>query len=392
MRVKRNVDSLAIFGGATLFSSVKGVGELAMPDVEDYLRMLKRALGASSLTNNGAYARELERRLAMLHDVRHCFAFANAALGIIMLMRIFAGGRRGEVVMPAFSYRGLPHFAHWAGQTPCFGDVEEETHGLDPRTLSEIVHERTTSILAVNNANGACAIEELSEEAERLRVPLFYDSVYGVASTYDGRPLGGFGRAEVFSLHATKLLNGFEGGYATTNDDALAAALRALRDNGTTNTYLNEMHAAMALLSLDDLDGLIERNRARYESYKRILAQIPGLRFVDHHDAGEKYNFELVIVEALTTWPLTRDETVGLLRAEGAAIVAYYSPPLHDSGNTFESVRATNLPVAESLAKRFFQLPVGELVSLSDIERIGEYLEFVAASGGEIAARLRAAR
>ena len=388
--MNRSIDSLAIFGSAPLFPSVKGIGQLAMPNIEDYLSMLKRAVDARSLTNNGPYARELERRLATFHDVRHCVAVANAALGIIMLMRIFAAGRRGEVVMPAFSFRGLPHFAHWAGQVPCFGEVEEETHGLDPRTLSEVVNQRTTSILCVNNSNGACAIEELSREAERLGVPIFYDSVYGLASTYRGRPLGGFGRCEVFSLHATKLLNGFEGGYVATNDDGLFAALRAMRDGGTTNAYLNEMHAAMALLCLEDVHTLIERNRARYEAYKRIVAEVPGLRFLDHHAIGERHNYELVHVEVQGGWPLTRDETVQLLRAEGCAIVAYFNPALHESGNPFESVRATKLSVAESLARRFFQLPVGELVSLADIERLGEYLRFLAVSGNEVATRLRA--
>ena len=292
--------------------------------------------------------------------------------------------------MPSFSYRGLPHFAQWAAQMPAFCDVEETTHGLDPRTLETRLDERTTAILAVSNFNSACSIDELCDLARRNGIPIFFDSVYAAGATYRGTPLGSFGCAEVFSLHATKLLNGFEGGYVTTDDDDLAAWLRRLRDGDGVNVRLNDVHAAMALASLDELATVIARNRERYRKYQSVCERLPGFALLPYrNEESERYNYQMAVVEVTDPWPFTRDETVKLLRAEGVAITAYYSPPLHRSAHAPAGSAVPDLPVSERLAERFMQLPVGELVSLEDIETLGAYLETVASQGASVAQRLR---
>ena len=117
--IKTTLDDLAIFGGPPLFSEVRPIGQLAVPAQEAFLDRVKQAYDARRLSNDGPQVRELEERLAEFHGVRHCIALANAGLGLMMLMQILAQGRSGQVIMPAFTFRGLPHFARWAGQTQC---------------------------------------------------------------------------------------------------------------------------------------------------------------------------------------------------------------------------------------------------------------------------------
>lgn len=378
---------LAVFGGRPLFESPRPVGQLAMPNVEAFLQMLKATFDRSQLSGNGPLVLSLEERLCVLHQVRNCVTVANAGLGIIMLMRVFARNGCSEIVMPAFSYRGLPHFARWAGQVPRFTDVERSSHGLDPAALN--MSKESTSVLAVNNFNSTCDIDGISEVARNAGIPVFFDSVYGLGSTYQGKPLGSNGDAEVFSMHATKLLNGFEGGYVTTNDDDLAAQLRSMRDGGF-NAVLNEVHAAMALRCLDDLDDIISRNEARYRVYQRLLEPLNGLALLPYrNEVTERHNYEMAVVEAGNEWPLSRDETVKVLRAENIAIVAYYSPPLHLSPHASVTIDRPTLPVSEDLSRRFFQLPVGELTTPEDAERVCTFLFDLSKHGASIARRLR---
>lgn len=378
---------LAVFGGQPLFKFPRPVGQLAMPDVEAFLQTLKEAFDRRQLSSNGPLTLSLEERLCTFHQVRNCVTVANAGLGLIMLMRIFARSRPGEVVMPSFSYRGLPHFAQWAGQIPRFADVERETHGLNPATLN--ISAESTSVLAVNNFNSPCDIRGVSEAAAAARVPVFFDSVYGLGTTYCGKPLGSNGRAEVFSLHATKLLNGFEGGYVTTDDDDLAAQLRSARDTGF-NAVLNEAHAAMALRCLDDLDDVVARNEERYRAYQRLLEPLGGLVLLQYRDElTERHNYEMAVVEVRDEWPLSRDETVKVLRAENIAIVGYYSPPLHLSPHAPALTGNRSLPVSEDLSRRFFQLPVGELTTLEDVERACAFIDDLSKHGPSVAKRLR---
>jgi len=398
---KSRIDDLAVFGGPPLFTTPRPIGQLDAPQVGLYLATLKEAYDARHLTNDGPIVVKLERKLAELHGARHCIAVANAGLGLTMLMQIFSQGRHGEVVIPAFSYRGLPHFCQWAGQTPRFCDVDPHTHFLDPTALEATLGPQTTSVLAVCNFNDPGDIDGVCEVGRRHDVPVFLDSVYAAGTTYGGRMLGSFAHAEVFSLHATKLLNGFEGGYITTNNDDLARLLQWQRNfslpglrpdiAGTAtvlglNAKLNELHAALAILSADRLDAIIARNRARFEVYRDRLITVPGLELMPYAQ-GERVNYQMAVAEVGKEWPLTRDKTVALLRAEGAAISAYYSPPLHRSEHCPASVMPPALPVAEVLAEKFVQLPVGELVSLMDVEKICALLSFVAEHGKEMTER-----
>jgi dTDP-4-amino-4,6-dideoxygalactose transaminase len=223
--------------------------------------------------------------------------------------------------------------------------------------------------------------------------------------SYNGSRLGSFGEAEVFSLHATKLINGFEGGYVTTNNDDLAGILRWQRNFAIPagkptvkipcshvlgmNAKLNELHAAMALLSLSGIDETIQRNRERYEAYRHSLRGFQGINLVPYPDpAVEESNYRMAVIEIDETWPLSRDEMCVLLRAEGAAISSYYSPPLHQSDLSPQQAEPLSLSVTEMLADRYLQLPVGELVSSKDIRALGKMFHFISKNAQTILRRL----
>lgn len=389
-RGRVRIEELAIFGGTPIFATPRPMGQLFSPRPAEFMELVRPAFGACELTGSSDMVELLEERLATFHDVAHCITVANACVGLILLMRIFAGGRQGEVIMPSFSYRGLPHLAQWAAQMPRFCDVEEDTHVLDPALVADAIDDTITSVLVVANFNGLGKIEELIDVATARGIPLFIDSVNAFGSTHRRRRLGSFGRAETFSLHATKLLNGFEGGYITTNDDELAADVRSQRHQ--LGMDLNELHAALGVVSLQHYDEIVNANRKRFEAYDTVLSGLSGLRTVPYHNGEpEQYNYRMTVVEVTDRWPLTRDQTVDVLRAEGALAGPYYSPPLHRSPHAPPGLAPLTLPVTESLARRFIEMPVGDRLSLDDIAGIGELLEFVRNNAGAISQRLSAA-
>lgn len=395
---KQKVDDLAMFGGKPLFDSWRPFGQLALPEEEKFFAFARSIYACKRITNNGPLVRELEHRLAVMHQVEHCIAFANACLALILLMEIIANNRQGEVIMPAFTYAGLPHLAQWAGQRPCFCDVDWKSHTLDPAKVEKAICKDTTAILAVHNVNSPCRIDELEKLSNSREIPLIFDSVHGIHCTYRGHPIGAFGRAEVFSLHATKLLNGFEGGYITTNDNHLANTLRLKRHlgiNGETevsflglNAKLNEIHAASALTCLEDLPRVIDRNHQRLLAYHEHFQGIPGLSFVPYQDENERMNYEFALLVVDTSWPIKRDMIVELLRAENALARPYYSPPLHLSAHCPDFITPPALPVTEQLSRTIINMPVGELLNLEDIAQLGEFFRFLYKDAYAITERL----
>ena len=402
---KRSINDLAVFGGAPLFATPRPIGQLYAPPFEKFRAALREIYDQRWLSNDGPMVRRLEETMAREHGVKHCIAVANAGLGLMMLLRILSKGEHAEVIMPAFSYRGLPHIAAWAGQIPRLCDVDPVTHTLDPKAVLANINESTRVILAVGTTYSPGHRDALWEIAKCNDVPLIFDSVNGFGSTYNGQVLGGCGIAEVFSLHATKLLNGFEGGYITTHDDDLARLLRVQRNFvlgedaalGNAHPYavglnakLNEIHAAMALSCLDDLQLMVQSNKERHDTYRATLAGVPGIDLVPYpNERLEASNYLLTVAEIQNTWPLTRDETVKLFRAEAMAVNPHLSPALYRAKHCPPQIRYGALPVAESLAKRYLQLPSGCFLSLQDIELIAGLCRFVATHGEEIAHRLR---
>lgn len=393
--MKHGVAQLGIFGGPPTFITARPIGQLALPDADLFFRHTATMFSRRRLTNNGPLVQELERRLCELHAVPHCVAFANASLALVLLMQAVARRVAGEVIMPAFTYPGLPHLAQWAGFRPRFCDIEARSHALDPGSASAAISADTALILAVHQVNSPCFIPEFEQLARDSKVPLIFDSVHGAHCTFQGRPIGCFGRAEVFSLHATKLLNGFEGGYVTTRDAALADVLRRQRnfgivDDGVTasiglNAKLNEIHAAAALSCLGDLNQLVQRNRQRYQEYCAAFAGIAGLDWVRYEDDGARWNYEFFLLEVTENFPLSRDQAVAILRGEKALARPYYSPPLHQSEHCPASVTPPVLPVSERMARRFIQMPVGETLAPGDPRVLADLFRFM----GDHAAAIR---
>src|SRR5207248_4607400 len=115
--------------------------------------------------------------------------------------------------------------------------------------------------------------------AHRHKIKLLFDAAHAFACSHNGRMIGNFGEAEVFSFHATKFINTFEGGAVVTNNDELAARLRLMRNFGFagfdvvssvgTNGKMSEASAAMGLTSLESLDSCDEANRRTYHVYEQ---------------------------------------------------------------------------------------------------------------------------
>ena len=398
--MKRALDDLALFGGTPLFATPRPQGQLSRGDSAVFFEHVRSIRESRRLTNHGPLVLRLEEELKRYHQVDHCISFCNACIGLIALFCIAGGARRkGSILMPAFTYAGLPHLAQWAGLEPLFCDIDPATQTLDPDMVRQAVRPDTVAILAVHQANALCRIESLSEVAGQAGVPLIFDSVHGVHCTHGGRPIGRHGMAEVFSLHATKLINGFEGGYVTTNDASLAGVLRRMSHFGFEgkdavgllglNGKLNEVHAAMALASLRSLDATVERNRQRLGLYEQCCNGIPGCRIAPYPE-GRQNNFSLVIMETDPERELGRDELVRILRSENAMATPYYSPPLHLSEHMPEGLDAPSLPETEKAADRFLLLPAGDMVGHEDIRRIADLLSFVRQNEADLARRLSA--
>lgn len=382
---KSSIADLALLGGAALFDRPRSTSNLVRPDIERFLDYSRVLYQSGQYTNNGPLVRELERRLAEFHQTRFCVSFCNGFWALVLAIRCIALPGRSQVIMPSLTYRRLGDVIAWAGLVPRYCDVDPATLAISPVTAEPHIGPDAALILGVHPIVNTCDAPGLEQLAARHSVPVLFDAVESVYETVGGKKVGGFGSAECFSLHASKLINGFEGGYVTTNDADIAARLSAMRGFGFvrqdtvvdigTNAKMNEVHAAMALASLDDLEAQVLRNCARYRVYQDTLRPVSGIRLLAF-DEAERCSFKNIVVELTDEWPLTRDSTVKLLNAEGVLARAYYSPPLHRKATAYEAISSL-LPETERLSSRFMLLPCGHMVEHEDMRMIAGLLRFI---------------
>ena len=337
MTNKTRTDELALFGAPPAFANRLHVG---CPNIGDRQRLLTRIndiLDRRWLTNNGTYVQEFESKLAELVGVKHCIAVCNATVALEIAVRALE--LRDEVIVPSFTFIATAHALQWQGITPVFCDVDPHTHNLDPGRVEELITSRTTGIIGVHLWGRACDVETLTEIAARRGLTLLFDAAHALGCSARGRMLGRFGQAEVFSFHATKICNTFEGGAVATDDDDLAVRLRLLTNFGFagydrvvslgTNGKMSEVSAAMGLTSLESLDEFVAVNRRNYHQYRTELRELPGVQLL-LYDESERATYQYVVIEIdESVTRLSRDQLLELLWAENVLARRYFYPGCH---------------------------------------------------------------
>ena len=389
--MKRNGEALAVLGGAPLFTTPLHVGRPNIPDVDDVLTRIRGALERAWLTNDGPLVRELEQKLARYLGVAHCVAMANGTVALEVLA--CALSLSGEVIVPAFTFVATAHAFAWLGIEPVFCDIDPATHTIDVRAAEKLITTRTSAIVGVHLWGRACNVRELEELAARHRVPVIYDAAHALGSSVGKRRVGNFGVAEVFSFHATKFFNTFEGGAVTTNDAALAAKLRLLRNFGFagyddivalgTNAKLSEAHAAMGLALVEQLDALVNANVRSWVHYGDALRGIEGIRLLQVED-GYGSNYQYVVLEVEAAFPLTRDQLLQVLWEENVRARRYFFPGCHRVP-PYVSKSQPVLPNTEEVIARVLVLPAGATITNEEIDAVSDLISAAA----EESARLR---
>lgn len=398
---KTNLSDLAILGGTPAFDEPLHVGRPNIGDRGRFISRINDMLDRRWLTNDGPYLKEFESRLAEFIGVKHCVAVCNATVGLEIAIR--AAELAGEVIVPSFTFIATAHALQWQGITPVFCDIDPKTHNLDPRRVEELITPRTTGIIGVHVWGRACEVDSLSATARRHNLKLLFDAAHALGCSYRGSMIGNFGDAEVFSFHATKFFNTFEGGAILTNNDGLAAKMQRMRNFGFagednvvsigTNGKMSEVSAAMGLTGLESLDQFISINQRNYKQYESELSAVRGIRFVTY-DESEQSNYQYVVLEIDEhILGVSRDQLVQILRAENVLARRYFHPGCHQ----LEPYRSLypdvglRLPHTERLTKRVMTLPTGTAVSHEEICRISDIIEFVAAHGQDVRLALSAA-
>ena len=341
--------------------------------------------------------REFREKLEEFLQVKYCIPICNGTIALELAER--ALGFKDEVVLPSYTFIATAHSLQWQQIRPVFADIGENTVTIDPESIKRMLTPKTSGIIGVHVYAYPCDYTEIDKIAAERGIKVLYDAAHAFGCEVNGIPYANLGNASVFSFHATKFFNSFEGGAVATNDEALAEEIRLMSNFGFAggvldqvdylgiNGKMTEISAAMGLAMLDSVEEIREKNRQNYLVYREVFREIEGIDLIEPPDSMTKQNWQYVIARLNEdVFGLSRDITVEALRAENILVRRYFYPGCHRM-HPYRELYPTNyklLPETKSLSEQVISLPTGQSVDTDVLRIISHRLKMIADHSKEI--------
>lgn len=321
-----------------------------------------------------------EARLAERCGRRHAIACGSgtAALELALEALDVSGG---EVLCPDLSWPSPAHAICRRGATPRLVDVDPASWNASPEALAAARRADTRAAIVIDQFGNPA--DHPGVERALPDLPVVVDAACSLGAEVGGRPSPSFGAIACLSFHPRKLLTTGEGGACLTDDDALAARLRQLRNHGISgpgafaepagNQRLTELAAAMGLAQLDRLDAIVARRRAIAARYREALGGF-GLQAPVAGAESNWQTFGVVLPDALD-----RDAVVEALRADGVE-AGRLSYALHRVGSLAGRSAGGPFPHAERIETQGLAIPLHPLLTDADVDHV--LAAFGRATGG----------
>lgn len=344
----------------------------------------------SGWVTQGPKVAEFERVVAHYVGAGEAVAVSSCTTALHLALVASGVGPGDEVICPSHTFIATANAIRYCGATPVMVDILPETFTLDPARVDEAVSKRTKAILPVHQGVPA-DLAEIQEIASRRGLLVIEDAAPALGCEYRGRKIGGSGNLACFSFHPRKILTTGEGGMITCDDSTLAGRLRRLRHHGMSvsdldrhaargpvfeeysevgfNYRMTDLQAAIGLVQMTRLDGILAERRRLAIRYRQALAKdVPWLQTPDC-PPDRTHSYQSFITRMRPEAPVSRDEVIRALGESGIAakrgIMNCHQEPAY-----MEGCRHGPLPHSEAALAECLILPLFPGMTDAQVERV----------------------
>ena len=354
------------------------------------LDYMQRAVNQGHTSSSGPFSKQVSELLSSELGVADVLLTTSCTAALEMSGLLLDLQPGDVVIVPSFTFVTTALAFARAGARLRFADIEDETLGIDPKSVAALIDERVRAVVAVHYAGIGCDVDGLREAiADYPAVSLIEDNAHGLFGRYDGRPLGTFGRFATLSFHETKNFVCGEGGALLVNAPADIDRAHVMYDKGTNRRAffkgqvdkyswmdsgssfgLSDILAAYLLAQLEHRERILATRRAVFERYEALLRPIAtrfGIRTPlvppDRDCAWHMYYVLLPDVR-------TRDRVLQALVAENIHATFHYVPLHSSEGGRRFAAEETECPVTDDISGRLLRLPFHNALRPADQERV----------------------
>jgi dTDP-4-amino-4,6-dideoxygalactose transaminase len=342
-----------------------------------YRQEIDRAI--ASVLDSGWYllgsANQLfEQSFSNFCGVSDTAGVANGLDALNLIIRGYGFGSEDEIIVPANTYIASVLAISQNGCTPVFVEPDLETFNLNADLIEEKITPRTKAILVVHLYGRAMSMEKVWKLAYKYNLKIIEDSAQAHGAIFQGRRTGNLGDASGFSFYPGKNLGCLgDGGAVTSNDQSLIKKIRALRNYGSYEKYVNsykgqnsrldEIQAAVLNVKLKGLDF---DNNKRREIACRYLSEInnPHITLPKKPQDPLEHVWHLFVVSTQR-----RDALQKFLLERSVQTLIHYPIPPHKQ-QAYEELKGLVLPLTEKIHKEVLSLPISPVMSADDVSLV----------------------
>jgi dTDP-4-amino-4,6-dideoxygalactose transaminase len=355
------------------------VSRPSLPPLDGFVELLEDIWKSRMLSNFGKYAVQFEEKAQTYLGNPWTRSLVNCDIGLVLSLASLDLPDGGECLVQSFTFNSTVNAVLWNRLRPVFVDIDPRSFNVDCEDLARRITPETRAIVVTHIFGSPLEIGRVLELAGRAGIPVVVDAAHAYGATYRGMRIGDprLGDFQVFSFSGTKQITSAEGGLVAAGSEELARRLEYRRAYGFQNDYvsrflglngkLSEIHAALACLTIDEVEAVIAKRGAKAARYRERLESIPGMRFQEHL-AGSRptyKDFAILCEEG-------RDALAEDLHSLGIQTKKYFRPlhvmPAYERFQSAQDDLADTLAVADTV----LCLPMFNELADTDIDRVSE--------------------
>jgi len=359
---------------------------VAIPDLSgNEERYVLEALRSSWISSTGPFIQRFERDFAAMCDARAAIGVCNGTVALHLALLALDVRPGDEVLVPSLTYIATANAVRYVGAEPVFVDVDPETWCIDPAKLEAAITPRTKGIIPVHLYGHPADMDAINHIAGVHGLWVVEDAAEAHGARYKGRATGSLAPVATFSFYGNKILTAGEGGAITVSDPRLELRMRTLRGQGMDpqrryyfpvtgyNFRITNLACAILCAQLERTEQILSRRREIFATYRKALADVPGIGFQPVAPWAEAAPWLFCITVDEKPFGRSRDELMSSLADAGVETRPFFLP-LHGLPPFREqsSKRGEVLPITDQLAASGINLPTYSGMSDADVMRVAD--------------------
>jgi len=327
----------------------------------------------------GSELKTFENEFSQYLGVKECIGVANGLEALQISLMALGIGKGDEVITTPLSAVATTLAILAVGATPMFVDVDSNGM-ITAQEIEKVINKRTKAVLPVHLYGASLDIYAIKALCEKHKLYLIEDAAQAQGTRMNGVNVGTLGTLGCFSFYPTKNLGALgDAGAIVTDDPALAAVCRQIRDYGQESKYrhtrlglnsrLDELQASLLRVKLHFLEKENSQRRKIAEVYRKALSSVPGLTLLNYDPKSES-NYHLFVITSSR-----RDQLQAFLKQEGIETLVHYPISIPDQPVFNKSYSEVSIPVCRTMCDEVLSLPCNPAITEVEVGIVCEAIK-----------------